>query len=224
MVSVFLQFLALHPFAVMLICVALMLFLFYKVKNKNSRLVNLGWLLPVFGVLNFIWGDDWNGSYVYNHGQKGTGVVVKIVPTNTWVNKVREVEYECLIKTKEGKTFEAYFVNNDYIFYPKPELWMPPGVGEEFDVKYMPGNESNFIILTNDRESAYSNKLGCTKLLQEISAARVAYDFDTKNRKNAAAYRKLLKEYIAAPCDTNVQKAYMLLLEQMKKGKGRMQK
>ena len=94
---------------------------------------------------------------------------------------------------------------------------MQPGVCEAFDVKYMPGNESNFIILTNDRESAYSNKLGCTQLLQEISAARVKYDFDTKNRKNAQVYRKLLKEYLAAPCDTNVQRAYKMLLEDMDK-------
>lgn len=215
-VPVLLQFCALHPFIVMVLLVAVMLFLFYRLRKPNQILwSNVFWLLPVFGVFNFIYGDNWNGRYVFRYGEKGTGVVLRIQPTNTWVNRVRQVEYQCLIKTQDGQTLNVTFANNMSIFYPKPELWMPPQIGETFDIKYISGNETNFVILTNDPNSDYSNKIQCTKLLQEIASAKAAYDFDKKDSAAKEAYVKLLRKYISKPCDEEVKKAYTLMLERM---------
>jgi hypothetical protein len=218
-VSALLQFCTLHPFLLMLLLVASMLLIFYKTAKKSYILwTNFAWLLPLFGIANFIYGSDWNSSYVYKHGEKGTGIVIRIAPTNTWVNRVREVEYLCLIKTKDKQTLDAVFVNNDHLFYPKPKLWMPPQVGEQFDIKYIPGNESNFIILTRDPQSPYANKITCMEIMQQIASAQAAYNFDKTNTVSKKAYVRLLRRYIAAPCDENVKKAYTLLLERIESG------
>jgi hypothetical protein len=72
MISVFLHFCATHPFLLMVILVTLMLVIFYKT-NKNDRTIywsNLAWLLPVFGIVNFIWGDEWNPLTSTNTAKK----------------------------------------------------------------------------------------------------------------------------------------------------------
>jgi hypothetical protein len=216
-VSAFLQFCALHPFLLLGLSIVLMCLIFYKAAKKHLLLSGFALMLPVFGVVNFIWGSEWNAAYVYRHGEKGTGTVIRINPTNTWINNVREVEYVCLIKTKDGETMNAAFFNNASVFYPDPELWMPPQIGEQFDVKYIPGNETNFIILTNDPGSAYSNKINCFKLLQKIASAKAAYEFDPSHAQNKKTYTALIRRYLQSPCDTNMKKAYELILQQTEK-------
>jgi hypothetical protein len=106
-------------------------------------------------------------------------------------------------------------MSNDDIFYPEPKIRMLPGAGETFNIRYTPGNESNFVIVTNDVTSAYSNKLSCTKLLTQIAEAQTIYRFDPSNRGNKRAYAKLLRRFLKEPCDTNTKKAYEQVLKQL---------
>jgi len=215
MSSAILHFCAAHPFLLLFLTITtpilLMVLLAKRFPKKSKWLL----LLPILGMIGFIYGSDWNGSYVFKNGIKGTGVVISVEPTSVVINEVQEFQYNCLIKTKEGKTLNAYFVNNDYIFYPQSSMWMPPAIGEEFTIKYIEGDEDNFIILTNDQTSNYSNKINCTELLSKIATAQATYNFDPSDPKKASAFRSLLNQFLQGPCDENVKTAYRLLLEQM---------
>lgn len=214
MVSAFLYFCSQHGILLMFLLVFLTPVLWVFLRIRFPKGVMLSLLLPVFGIVNLIFGSDWNANYVNKHGVKGTGVVIRIVPTNRWTNNVQEVEYECLIRTKEGKTIPAVFLNDGNAFFPQQEIWMPPMIGEQFSLKYIPGDETNFIILTNEPGSGYASKFTCTEKLMQISPAKAAYEFDPADPAKKKAYQKVLKEYLRAPCDTNLQKVYR---EELKK-------
>jgi len=188
------------------------LWIFFLRKRKKAGFLLL--ILPLLAVINLIYGTNWNNSYVYNNGVKSTGVVLRIAPTNRWVNHVQQVEYQCLIRTKEGKTIPAVFLNDGNAFFPQQEIWMPPMIGEQFSLKYIPGDETNFIILTNEPGSGYASKFTCTEKLMQISPAKAAYEFDPADPAKKKAYQKVLKEYLQTPCDTNLQKVYR---EELKK-------
>src|SRR3990167_1952773 len=103
MTSNFLHFCAQHPFLLLPCSVFAMLLILYLGKKRFPKASKLALLLPVWGVINLIYAGDWNAEYVYNHGVKGEGVVVRLEPTDTWINEVQVVNYHCLIKTKSGK-------------------------------------------------------------------------------------------------------------------------
>lgn len=212
-----LYFLSAHGFLLVPIAVILMLIVMAVGRKKypsGSKL--LGISLLVFAILNLIWGGGWNASYVHKHGVRGEAVVTNIVPTDTYINEERVVEYHCLLRTQSGKIVNVFFENSADIFYPKTDLWMPPTIGESFTVRYMAGHEMNFIIPTDDTESSYAGKLRCTKLMEEIASAKAKYEFDRKNTSGKKAYIRLLEDYISQDCDTNLTKAYMLELGQLK--------
>jgi len=193
-----------------------MLLLYRFGKKRYPKASNLALLLPVFGVINLIYGGDWNREYVNNHGVKGTGVIVRIENTNNYVNRVQVVNYHCLIKTKDNKTVKTYFENSGDAFYPSNEMEIAPQIGESFSVKYIPGDEENFIILTNDIKSNFSNKVNCTKLLEELVSAQAAYNFDKTNVSNKKAFKQSVEKFLQTPCDTNLQRIYRMQLEELK--------
>lgn len=216
MTSNFLHFCAQHPFLLLPCSIFAMLLILYLGRKRFPKASKLALLLPVWGVINLIYASDWNAQYVYNHGTKGTGVIVRVENTNNYINHVQVVNYHCLIKTKEGKTVKSYFENSGAAFYPANELEIPPQIGESFSVKYIPGDEENFIILTNDKNSGYSNKMNCTKLLQEMVSAQAAYNFDKSDDGNKRAYKRLVEKFLKEPCDTNLQRVYRMQLEELK--------
>jgi hypothetical protein len=215
MTSSFLRFGALHPFLILPCSIFLMLLILYFGRKRFPKASLLALLLPVWGVINLIYGGHWNAEYVYNHGVKGTGVIVRVENTNNYINHVQVINYHCLIKTKEGKSIKTYFENSGDAFYPANELEIPPQIGESFSVKYIVGNEENFIILTNDRKNGFSNKINCTKLLQEMVSAQATYNFDKANVDNKRAFKQLVEKFLKEPCDTNLQRVYRMQLEEL---------
>lgn len=219
MTSSILHFGSLHPFLILPCSIIAMLLIYRLGKKRYPKASNFALLLPVLGIINLIYAGDWNRDYVYKHGVKGTGVIVRVENTNNYVNRVRVVNYHCLIKTKENKTIKTYFENSGDAFYPSNEMELAPQVGESFSVKYIPGDEDNFIILTNDVKSNFSNKVNCSKLLEELVSAQAAYNFDKVDKSNKSAYKQLVVKFLQTPCDTNLQRVYRMQLDELKAGK-----
>lgn len=211
-----LYFLSQHGFMIVPLAVVLMLIVLAIWRKKYPVATGLFAVsLIAFSIINLIWGGSWNASYVHKHGVRGEAVITKIVPTNTYINEERVVEYHCLLRTKSGKVFSVYFENNGDIFFPHIDLWMPPTIGESFTVRYMEGHEENFIIPTDDKKSSYSSKLQCTQLIEEIASAKAAYEFDPKNSANRKLYKSLLQQFIHHDCDPNLKKMYRMELEKL---------
>lgn len=212
-----LYFLSAHGFMIVPLAIVLMLIVLAIWRKKHaiaSRFLAVS--LVVFAIVNLIWGGTWNASYVHKHGVRGEAVVTKIVPTNSYINEVQVMEYHCLLRTESGKVIAVSFENNGDIFYPQTDLWMPPAIGESFTVRYMEGHEENFIIPTDDKKSPYASKLHCIKMLEVITSAKAAYEFDRKNTANKKAYEKLLRQFLQMDCDPNLRTVYQMELDKLR--------
>ena len=215
--SKFLHFLSHNPFLVLFgsIFGGIALVIFFAFIKKGIAVFFL--LFPVFGIVSFICGSDWNDSFVNENGMKGTAVVTQFAPTGTIINDVEEIKYSTLIKTTSGATVESAFYNNNHTFYPKPNLFIPPSVGEIFTVKYIPGDEHNFIICTADSTSPFANQLDCVEALKHLATAQAKYSLDSTNVLFKKEYEKALGDLLNAPCDTNLNMTYREQLQELEK-------
>jgi hypothetical protein len=205
-----LQYLSQHVFLILALSVIIMTIGFMVLIKKRPVFLVMLFLLPVFGVVNLFCSAGWNAKYVYENGVEGDAVVTSIEPTNNYMNNVQVFKYHCTIKTATGKQVKAVFENNLDLLYPQDEPGALPAVGEIFKVKYIPTDEDNFVILTNK-----DPKQKCMKLLENITAAQALYQLDKTNPENKRAYKTEINIFLKEPCDTNVQKAFTLLLEQL---------
>lgn len=212
--SKFFHFISLHSFPVLFISIFVGIILFVISVIKKRRIALLFILFPPLGIVSFIWGSDWNDRFVDEHGVKGTAVVTQVAPTGVTVNDVQEVKYTTLIKTATG-TVESAFYNNGHTFYPKTDDFTPPPIGQVFTVKYIPDDESNFIICTADSTSAFSNQLDCTEVLTRLAAAQAKYRLDSLNVGFRQGYAKALRELLNAPCDTGLNGIYREKLREL---------
>jgi hypothetical protein len=219
MISKLLHFFSFHSHLILVLFLmgGIMSASFLIPKNRMGLKFLFAFFLPVIGVGNFIYGRDINANYVDSHGVTSQAVVTEINATNTTVNHVRELEYKTLIKTNDNNTVESYFNNNKDVFYPKTDIWSPPSIGETFAVKYMPNDPENFIILTQDTNSNYSNKLICTEIQVRLSAAKAKYSLDNKNSEFKTAYKTVIQEILKAKCDTSIKYIYKLELNKLMK-------
>lgn len=211
MISNILQFLSQHVFLILPLSIILMVAGFLVFNKKKSFIKVFLLFFPVFGIINLIYSSDWNTNYIIKHGVEGEGVVTSIVPTNNYINHVQIFEYNCTLKTATGKQVKVVFENNEALLYPKDRLNFLPTIGSVFKVKYIPTDEDNFVILTNKSPEQH-----CLKLMQNIGSANALYQLDKSNLNNKYQLKKELQHFLKAPCDTNVQKGFQLLLDQLK--------
>jgi hypothetical protein len=85
------------------------------------------------------------------------------------------------------------------------------GVGKKFPIRYMEGDESNFIIPTD----ASNPEENCNQMLLKVSAAQATYNLDKSNEQNKNELKKTIDYYLTQPCDTNMQTAFRLLRQQL---------
>ena len=180
-------------------------------RKKFPRAIALLFLLPVFGVVCLIFAGDWHAKHVFNNGLKGEGVILESVPTNNYVNHVQVIQYNCLLKLSDGRQVRTSIENNSDIFYPNKNPIMSFEVGKKFPIRYMEGDESNFIIPT-DQSNPEEN---CNQVLLKVSAAQAAYNLDKSNEQNKNELKKTIDYYLTQPCDTNMQTAFRLLRQQL---------
>lgn len=180
-------------------------------RKKFPRAIPILFLLPLFGVVCLIYAKDWHASHVFKNGLTGEGVILESVPTNNYVNHVQVIQFNCLLKLADGRQMRTSIENSSDIFYPNKNPLMSFGVGKKFPIRYMAGDESNFIIPT-DVSNPEEN---CNQLLLKVSSAQAAYNLDKSNTQNKNEFKEAIKYYLTQPCDTNMQTAFSLLLQQM---------
>jgi hypothetical protein len=213
--SKILHFLSLHTFLILFLFVFGGIFatIFFVVKRKAIAL--LFFFFPILGFVNMFLGSAWNDNYVGRHGVKGTAVITQIAPTGVMINHTREMKYSTLVKTSQGTTVESAFTNNGQTFYPPTSLFLPPAIGEIFTVKYIPGDETNFVICTDDSSSAYANQLDCIGILKRVESTGAKYHLDSTNAAFRQEYKAAITDLLNAPCDSNLKMTYTIEQQQL---------
>jgi hypothetical protein len=203
-----------HPYLVLILSVFVCCGLIAYSIARKKPLVIFAVLILILGILNIIWGYEWNDEYVEKNGVHGTGVVTEIKPTNIEINDVEEVEYITLLKLSDGRTAEGVFTNNGKTFYPRLSAWQPPSVGEVFSVKYIDRDPSNFIICTTD-SSEYAIRILCYSAIDRLQKAAAKYQLDKSNAMFKVEYKVAIEGLLKVGCSADQKIMYKIILEQL---------
>ncbi|WP_222982816.1 hypothetical protein [Flagellimonas meishanensis] len=160
-------------------------------------------LLMLSSILIFIFGSDFTNLLVHQYGQIGEGLVIDKAETGDMYNEEPIVQYDVLIKTKDGEMVKTTFKNTDFNLYPTPDGgYSYPPQGVAFTVKYMESGPETFIIITDDN-SEYATKKTCAEQLRKLNIAKSQYDFAPDNASYREDYLRAIELYLQLKCANN---------------------
>lgn len=176
-------------------------FFIYGIFKKKPIYNFLALVLIGLAMLNMFLGSRVTNSIIDKNGVLGTAIITDMAGTGDYYNYEESIQYNVLIKTKEGKTMETSFDSADHNVYPTPAegKFSYPDQGVEFSVKYLPDAPEHFIILLNE-DSAFAKELGCEELLKQLNSAEQKMNFDQTNQEFKADYERLQKAYNEKEC------------------------
>ncbi len=184
----------------------LLFFLYLFRKGKTNTIIAFAILF--FSIANIIIGPMVNAQFLNKYGVLGEGVVVDVERTNTTYNEEPVMRYNTLIRKQDGTSFETSFTSMDFNTYPnsfKGFRIPPPGV--EFKVKYVPGAESNFVIMAEE-DSQFSNTSRCNDLLMKIGTTQNKLKFDETNENYKKELETHVQAYLNANCGNDALDTY----------------
>lgn len=187
--------LAQHRFAVLLAAV----FLPALISRKNRRrwhLIGPVWLLVI---LNLVGGTYLASYALYHLGASAPAEITNSHGTDTRYNGHFVVSYDVSIKVADGKLFDTSFEDDDFNLWPSGNEATYPGLGDRFNVRYLPTFPDDFLIVTDDA-SPWTQKLACGPLEQKKYEAEAKYEFGDHGATYRAAYIAAIEALIAGNC------------------------
>jgi hypothetical protein len=148
------------------------------------------WLAPVcilLGVLNFIFGTDLSARLIHRFGKVGQAVITDSYATGVEYNDHDVVGYNVLLKTADGRTVETRFQEDDFNVYPPHNAVSYPGVGDHFNISYLPAFPKDFIIIGDD-DSPWALGLKCQAIRARFAEASQQYQFSRSTPSYRQAY------------------------------------
>lgn len=201
--SYILFFLNHHPAWSFLIIILLFVFLSYVTKK---------WIFGVLGLLlpmaNIFCAHMLNAWFLNTFGEKSTAVITYSEQTNSTLNDAYIWDYDALVKTLEGKDVESGFSTTSAAIYPIRNRILIPPVGQLFFVKFIPGYEKNFVILSD--ESLYGKMLLISKKREKVEKARRMFEASPANSTFKQAYRQAMLTFVNDP--ENAQDSITIVL------------
>ena len=190
-------YLSTHRFLVFAACMILFfLFIFRGGKIRKT----FGALLLIYGIINIIIGPMINAKFLNEFGTLADGMVTGIFKTSTLYNEEPVYRYETLIRKPDGSSLETSFTSMDFNVYPASTKGIRlPTAGVQFKIKYVPGAESNFIIMADER-SEFVDQQECMTLLANIAQAESKLGFDSENENYKNLLRTNIEQYINIDC------------------------
>jgi hypothetical protein len=160
---------------------------------------DMGWgflvvLGIVFGGINAFTSHIVNSLFLNAFGVRGSAVIVHARETNTMLNYQYVWEYDVVLKTSDGKDVAATFTTDTSSIYPvRNEILIPPE-GQSFVVKYVPGFERNFVIMSD--ESEYGRERAIRADLEPVKKAEGQLAADPANQAFIEEARGALQTFL----------------------------
>ena len=175
----------------------------------------MGFGFLIFSILNIIIGPMVNAQFLNKFGVLADAVITDVEGTNTMYNEEPVMRFNTLIRKQDGSSHETSFTSMDFNSYPSSfKGFRIPSPNVEFKVKYIPGAESNFVIMA-EMDSEFSNSARCTDLLMNIGVAQNKLNFDEENEKYQLELEEQVKLYLNADCGNKaLDKYYQELIEE----------
>jgi hypothetical protein len=160
---------------------------------------NIGWCFLVvlgilFGSVNAFTGHVVNSLFLNAFGVRGSAVIVHSTETNTMLNYQYVWEHNVVLKTAGGQDVPTTFATDTASIYPvRNEILIPPE-GQTFVVKYVPGFERNFVIMSD--ESEYGRERLIRADLEPVKKAEAQLAVSPANRAFVDEYRGALRMFL----------------------------
>jgi hypothetical protein len=150
----------------------------------------------ILGGFNVFLGHFVNSSFLNAAGVEGTGYIVHSRRTNDMLNNQYVWAYDVVLKMQDGRDITTSFDTWSASIYPlRNEILIPPQ-GEPFVIKYVPGFERNFVIMSD--ESKYGRQRLIEQDLEPVRKAYAQLDVSPDNPAFIDEYHKAIQTFLAA--------------------------
>lgn len=148
-----------------------------------------------------LWGPSLNHAFLLAYGQRAEGVITAQRDTSVRVNHRDARRFEVLFKDSAGATQRTDFPTWAPMVHPSSAFDSPryPQQGERFELAYVPGAESNFVILGTG-DAPFARALACEALSTPLGDATRAREFAPDNDAIVATWREAMQRYIDGDC------------------------
>jgi hypothetical protein len=205
-------FLSHHPAWSFLIIGALFFLLCYFTKKWVFAIGAL--LVPI---ANIFCAHMLNAWFLNACGEKSTAVIIHMEQTNSTLNDEYIWDYDAIVKALDGKDIVTGFSTMSASIYPVRNSIIIPPVSERFFVKFIPGYEKNFVILSD--ESNYGKMRIISSKREVVEKARRMFEASPGNAAFKKEYRDAMQQFVndgENAMDSSAVSMYKAILSGMK--------
>jgi hypothetical protein len=156
-------------------------------------------LIPIYSILNIIFGMMVATNAVHAHGVTGHATVTGSYDTGNLYNEQKVMGYHMLVNTADNRVMETSFEEDDFNVYPPHNSVRYPGVGDHFNVQYLKAFPQDFIIVSDD-DSPWAVHLRCSDLGDRMAQAAAKYDFAPETPAYRTDYIDASQAYLSGNC------------------------
>ena len=149
---------------------------------------------------NFVSGPDAYNSFLESRGVEADAAVISVKKSSSVFAEGSD-EIEITVQEESGAVIEMSFTSHDRRFYPPVETpTVAPENGDRIRIRYFPGAETGFIVLSDPKKSFYGGKIACADAKKIMAATEKANRFNDFNPDARKRYRKAIEQALALSC------------------------
>lgn len=137
--------------------------------------------------VNFTQGPDHYFDFLERRGVEVNAKVTSVKKATSLLAIDGSDEVGLTFQNETGTTFEMSYVSHDRRFYPPVEQPVtPPEPGDRIRIRYFPGAESGFVVLSDSQKSEYGRRIICGQAKNFLLAAEKGFraeDFPSGERR-----------------------------------------
>lgn len=195
-VSAILYFVAHHPGLATLALSGIGLGIGALLALWRRQVLWFGLVLPffLFSGLSYFIVPFANALFLNAFGTRATAVIVHKQETNEMLNESYIWDYDAVLKAADGRDVVLQFSTTSVAIYPiRNEILIPPE-RDPFVVKYIPGFESNVVIMCD--ESLYGKQRKIERDRAPVEKAAGQYAVNPANQAFIREYRAALLAFL----------------------------
>lgn len=148
----------------------------------------------VAGIANIFAGHFVNSYFLALNGEASTAKIILEKQTSVKMSDTSFiVDYDVAVQSKSGAIVLAKLDTSSLAIYPLRNQILVPPQGESFVVKFIPGVEKNFVIMSD--ESNYGRQRIIADAWMEVQEKAALCDANSQDEKSRNEYREALQEF-----------------------------
>lgn len=150
---------------------------------------------------NYVDGPEAYSDFLGRRGVETDATVTSVAPYNSSIATSKATAIEVLFRDENNRTYKLTYSTDQRRLLPSlGELEPVPEIGEQLRIRYFPGVESGFIVLTAPEKSVYGARLRCAVRKSQLATSETRFKFETPP---LATTRKAYQEAIQAALEFN---------------------